>query len=219
MRGFTREVLSILAWAGAAIAAYLLFPVLREPVRDFLDFQPEHHFVADIIQVTVVFILVLITISVLTMRISDWILDSGVGPLDRTLGFLFGLVRGLLLVVIAYLFFNWLVPEQHPSWISEAKARPIIEGTGRFLIKFLPPETQQALNLDQFGMPRPAGSAGSGDEPVQPGNGDTRLQPDDDDPDRRSQADSGGDSGYLQSERRSLNQLLESSAGRGHTGE
>ncbi len=45
----------------------------------------------------------------ITVRISDMILDSRVGALDRTLGFLFGLGRGLLIVVVAFVFFNWLV--------------------------------------------------------------------------------------------------------------
>ena len=40
------------------------------------------------------------------------ILDSRIGALDRTLGFLFGLARGLLIVVVAFMFFSWLVPGQ-----------------------------------------------------------------------------------------------------------
>ena len=47
------------------------------------------------------------------------ILDSRIGALDRTLGFLFGLGRGLLIVVVAFLFFSWLVPDkQRPDWVS-----------------------------------------------------------------------------------------------------
>ena len=38
------------------------------------------------------------------------VLDSRVGALDRTLGFLFGLARGLVIVVVAFAFFDWLVP-------------------------------------------------------------------------------------------------------------
>ena len=46
------------------------------------------------------------------MRIADFIIDSRIGALDRTLGFLFGAARGILLVVVAMLFFNWLVPAE-----------------------------------------------------------------------------------------------------------
>ena len=48
------------------------------------------------------------------------ILDSRVGALDRTLGFLFGLGRGLIIVVVAFLFFAWLVPDRsQPEWVRE----------------------------------------------------------------------------------------------------
>ena len=47
------------------------------------------------------------------------VLDSRVGALDRTLGFLFGLGRGLIIVVVAFLFFAWLVPDRsQPDWIA-----------------------------------------------------------------------------------------------------
>ena len=47
-------------------------------------------------------------------------LDSRVGALDRTLGFLFGLGRGLIIVVVAFLFFAWLVPDRkQPDWVTQ----------------------------------------------------------------------------------------------------
>ena len=46
------------------------------------------------------------------------VLDSRVGALDRTLGFLFGLGRGLIIVVVAFMFFDWLVPDRsQPEWV------------------------------------------------------------------------------------------------------
>ena len=62
-----------------------------------------------------VFLGTLLIVSIITVRISDMILDSRVGALDRTLGFLFGLGRGLIIVVVAFLFFAWLVPERKPA--------------------------------------------------------------------------------------------------------
>ena len=57
-----------------------------------------------------IFLLTLLIVSMVTVRFSDMVLDSRVGALDRTLGFLFGLARGLIIVVVAFLFFAWLVP-------------------------------------------------------------------------------------------------------------
>jgi membrane protein required for colicin V production len=72
------------------------------------------------------------------------VLDSRVGALDRTLGFLFGLARGLVIVVVAFMFFSWLVPDRsQPEWVKSAKSRLVLTGTGQWLMSMLPedPET------------------------------------------------------------------------------
>ena len=76
-----------------------------------------------------VFLVTLLVVSVLTIRISDMVLDSRVGALDRTLGFLFGLARGLVIVVVAFQFFTWLVPDRsQPEWVRSAKSRVVLAG-------------------------------------------------------------------------------------------
>ena len=71
-----------------------------------------------------VFLVTLLVVSALTVRVSDMILDSRIGALDRTLGFLFGLARGLIIVVVAFLFFSWLVPtNKQPEGVRNAKSR------------------------------------------------------------------------------------------------
>ena len=78
-----------------------------------------------------VFLLTLLIVSIITVRISDMILDSRVGALDRTLGFLFGLGRGLIIVVVAFLFFAWLVPDRsQPEWVRDAKSKVVLQSTG-----------------------------------------------------------------------------------------
>ena len=62
--------------------------------------------------------------------ISDAILDSKIGALDRSLGFVFGAARGFLLGVVAFAIFNWLVAEkQQPEWVKTAKTRPMLTET------------------------------------------------------------------------------------------
>ena len=113
VRGFSREVLSVASWVGAAAAAYFLYPVLLPYAKDYTTSDT----VAMVGSAAAVFLVALIVISFITMRIADFIIDSRVGALDRTLGFLFGAARGILLVVDAMLFFNWLVaPQQQPAW-------------------------------------------------------------------------------------------------------
>ena len=72
-----------------------------------------------------------------------WQLDAA---LDRTLGFGFGLARGLILVVIAYLFFTWLVPEDtQPQWIRDARSLPILKQTGAGIVSLLPEDPAAAI--------------------------------------------------------------------------
>ncbi len=70
-----------------------------------------------------VFVIVLIVVSLITFRISDRVLDSRVGALDRTLGFIFGLARGFLLVAIVFILFSALARDQ-PAWIVRCQVLP-----------------------------------------------------------------------------------------------
>jgi membrane protein required for colicin V production len=94
----------------------------------------------------VIFFVALIIVSILTVRISDAILDSKVGALDRSLGFLFGAARGFLLGVVAFAIFNWLVAEkQQPEWVKEAKTRPILMETADRVIAMLPDDAEHTI--------------------------------------------------------------------------
>src|ERR1700712_1916878 len=108
VRGFMREILSIAAWGAAALVTLYAFPRLLPVAKGYLNSDA----VATGAVVICVFLGTLILVSIITVRISDMILDSRIGALDRTLGFLFGLGRGLLIVVVAFLFFSWLVPDK-----------------------------------------------------------------------------------------------------------
>ena len=93
-----------------------------------------------------VFLVTLLIVSIITVRISDMILDSRIGALDRTLGFLFGLARGLIIVVVAFLFFAWLVPaNKQPDGVRNAKSRVVLESTGEWLKSLLPDDLENHL--------------------------------------------------------------------------
>src|SRR4029078_3789623 len=123
--GFTREVLSIFSWAVAAVAALYLTPKYSGILAPYIN-NPS---VAQIAFAAGVFIATLIVVSLITFRISDRVLErrrrarararllhSGVGALDRTLGFIFGLARGFLLVAIVFILFTALARAQ-PVWV------------------------------------------------------------------------------------------------------
>jgi membrane protein required for colicin V production len=115
-------------------------------------------------------------VSVITVRISDMILDSRIGALDRTLGFLFGLARGLLIVVVAFLFFTWLVPDkQRPDWVTGAKSRVVLQGTGDWLMALLPDDPENTI-LKRFKKNKPEDEQTDAD-PAAPVSGDGYSKP------------------------------------------
>jgi len=153
IRGFIREILSIAAWAGAAAATVLLYG----PLLPIAKANISSDLVATGVVIGGVFLLTLLIISSVTVRISDKVLDSRIGALDRTLGFLFGLGRGLIIVVVAFQFFIWLVhdPNKQTDGVRNAKSRVVLENTGEWLKTLLPEDMDNYLS--QWFKRRPKG--------------------------------------------------------------
>ncbi len=144
IRGFMREILSIAAWGIAAIVTLKAFPKLLPMAKQYFNSD----IVAYGVVIGGVFFLTLLIVSAITIRISDAVLDSRVGALDRTLGFLFGLARGLLIIVVCYIFFDWLVPERsRPDWIRSAKSEVVLKATGEWLKSLLPEDIEKYISL------------------------------------------------------------------------
>ncbi len=163
LRGFTREVLAIASWAAAAAAAYVFHPILLPYVKPYIAKDQ----LALAAAAGAVFFVTLVVVSIITVKVSDMILDSKIGALDRSLGFLFGAGRGYLLCAIAFVFFAWLVPEKsYPAWVQNSKTRTWLEATGTSLQAMLPENLDQSLSKILKKKP-----AGAGDEP--PPEGDT----------------------------------------------
>jgi membrane protein required for colicin V production len=148
VRGFSREVLSIASWVAAAFGAYFLYPLVLPYVQPYVDNQT----LALVIAAAAVFFVVLIIVTIITMKIADFIVDSRIGALDRTLGFVYGAARGILVVAVGFLFFSWLVGTSPPGWVTEAKSRPLLEGIGQWLESVLPDDPEHSI-LDRIQRP------------------------------------------------------------------
>jgi len=157
MRGFTREVLAIGSWAAAAAAAYYFYPLVLPYATPYIHKE----IVAQAVSAAAVFFVTLIVVSLFTVRLSDVILDSKIGALDRSLGFLFGAARGFLLAVVAFSIFNWLVAEkQQPEWVQTARTREPMKETADRVIAMLPEDAASTIE----GWIK-AKNAGAADEP------------------------------------------------------
>ena len=94
---------------------------------------------ASIASATAIFFVALILVSIITVNLSDAVLDSKVGALDRSLGFLFGAARGFILCVIAFVFFSMLDPtDKQPEWVKSARMRPLLQSVGDDMQAMLP---------------------------------------------------------------------------------
>jgi membrane protein required for colicin V production len=164
VRGFSREVLSVASWAAAAVAAFLFYKRVTPLVQPYV----ESEVIAQIAAAGAIFIVTLIIVTLITMKIADFIIDSRVGALDRTLGFVFGAARGVLLVVVAMSFFNWLVPAPQPGWISEAKSKPLLDSLSDKLKAVLPEDPEGTiLNRLKPSAGTPAEPAAEGETPAE----------------------------------------------------
>ena len=140
-RGLTREVLSLATWAGSAAIAIYMWQYHPEIARQYIA-EPV---VADIATVVVTFIVALIVLHLLTMRIADFVVDSRVGPIDRTLGFVFGVLRGVLIAIVITIFGVWLLGNNLPVWAKESQSLPYLQNMGNTLISMLPEGLEQQV--------------------------------------------------------------------------
>ncbi len=164
LRGFTREILAIGSWAAAAVVAYLTYKQLTPFVAQQLPSLKSP--VPEIISGAGIFFITLIIAYMLTGRISDMILDSRIGALDRTLGFMFGAARGLLLMVIAFLFFQFFAGNASYPWVEAAKTKPFLAASAEKLKGVIPEDIDSYLNLSKLRGPKSVDAPKEGDIPA-----------------------------------------------------
>src|SRR5262249_53555572 len=94
---------------------------------------------ADIAAGVAIFVAALIILTILSHALSRNVRDSALGAVDRSLGLLFGLVRGAVLVCLAYLVMAWAIPqEDRPVWVAQSRPLPLVQQGAGLLLKILP---------------------------------------------------------------------------------
>ena len=139
-RGFVKEILSIFGWIGAAIGTFLIFVYVPE-VREFVGKQITDPLLAKIVCAVGLFVVLLIVLGFFNHAISSRVHASSLGPLDKSLGLVFGLVRGVVLVALAHMVMtDWLMPnkDQRPPVINEARTEPYVAMAADFIKSKIP---------------------------------------------------------------------------------
>ncbi len=135
MRGLVHEVLSVAAWIGAIFATIYGFPYLKPYARERIDIE----IVADFGAGVVIFVVALVLLSLVTRSISKTVKESALNAVDRSLGFLFGLLRGALIAVVAYIGLGMVYPEDdQPEWVLEARSMELIRPGAQMLTALIP---------------------------------------------------------------------------------
>ena len=141
-RGFVKEVLSIFGWIGAAIGTFLIFFYVPQ-VREFARKQIAEPLLADIACAVGLFVVLLIVLGFFNHAISSRVHGSSLGPLDKSLGLVFGLLRGVVLVALAHMAMtDWFMPnkDQRPDVINQARTEPYAAMAANFIKERIPQE-------------------------------------------------------------------------------
>ena len=140
-RGFTREMFALAGWAGAAVAAFYLAPMLEPLIREapvIGSYLAASCVISIIAAFTIVVAVALLILSMFTPLVSGLVLDSMLAPIDRMLGFLFGLLRGLVLIAVAFLIYTNLSGVEAWPPLDNAASRTIFEESAAILEQSLP---------------------------------------------------------------------------------
>lgn len=136
VRGFVHEVLSVAAWAGAFVVAISGQPLLAPLFRDLV---PKFPWVGEAVAAVVLFLVALIALFTLTGMVAKQVRKTALNPLDRSLGFLFGLVRGAVILVALSVGVSWIMPpDKRPDWIRSAASMPLLDRGTAVAVSMLP---------------------------------------------------------------------------------
>jgi membrane protein required for colicin V production len=138
-RGFVREALSIVAWVGAGFitlyGAGYVYAVVDPMVHNPL--------LSNLIAYGGTFIASLVVLTIITGIIARAVRAGSLSSIDRTLGFIFGVLRGAFVLCLAYLLIDIVQPNERPQWLREAKSAPYLQQGADVLRNVLPESLRQ----------------------------------------------------------------------------
>ena len=175
-------VLTIVGLAGAAIVALTAGPVLAPGLEDWLtsdiaadDLEEArlwgyvpYDIAASAMAYLGLFIITLIVLSIISHYIAKSVHAVGLGPVDRSLGVVFGLVRGFILIGLLYLPFHILMnKEEKEDWFGTSFTKTYVEYSSEMMLSFMPESwTRNSEGDESDEMPDPLKDlTGENDDP------------------------------------------------------
>jgi membrane protein required for colicin V production len=142
-RGLVREVISLAGWVLAFVAAN----IFSEPLADALEGWISNPDLRAIVAFIAIFVVVLTVVTLAAIALSKALKSTGLRGLDRTLGGLFGLARGLFIAILFAIVAGLTSFPQHPIWTASWSG-PLLGRTVVELKPWLPPALAQRLKYN-----------------------------------------------------------------------
>lgn len=142
-RGLTRELFALGGWIVAGLAAFYFAPILEPLMREIPavgKFLAENCVISMIAAFSLIVAGALLILAVFTPIFSSVVLESVLGPIDRVLGFLFGVARGVLLIAVAYLIYTNLSGDELLPALKNAASKPMLDQAAGVLDQYRPKE-------------------------------------------------------------------------------
>lgn len=168
-RGLVAESLGLAAWGVAILALKFLFAPVSLWLRGTTGSAP----LGDVAALILIVMLAVGLTRLFAAMLRDRVKDSGLGPIDRIMGALFGLTRGVILISLAYLGLAFMVSrDTMPDWIVTARSFPVVDNTASALRSFIGAlRDEEALTAEGLPEGHPAldDYYGQGQAPSLPG--------------------------------------------------
>lgn len=169
-RGLVRETLAIGGWVVAAVVAYIFAPQaepLMKEVPVLADLIDGNCAISMIAAFAAVFALGLLVMSIFTPLFSSMVQRSAMGGLDQALGFLFGVLRGILLVAIGFILYEYIVVSRDVAMVEGSQSIKVFEQLQERLEEKIP-ETAPAWITERYEALLAKCDGGTPVEPVTP---------------------------------------------------
>ena len=191
--GFVSELFGLLSWIIAALVAKYFYPIVEPKFVDIFGGQTP---LASISAYALVFVMVVMLLSLFNKWWASHVRETGLSGIDASLGLLFGITRGLVVVSGAYIVALWLMPEveTRPDWLRSGRSLPIVRAGASTLAGVLPDDSAGFSRLREVVR-----------ADTESGDLFERLNR----PDIESGGGSSAEDGYLPSEIRALERQLE----------
>ncbi len=135
--GLIQESISVFAWIGTAFLTKYTFPIVEPKFASLFGGSSMFSAMSSYISV---FVVTIMLISFMNKSLSTRLHKSNFGSIDKSLGFFFGFIRGILIMAVIYIMILWFMPnaKSRPDWIKDAKSKPILKVTSMFISSLLP---------------------------------------------------------------------------------